>query len=112
MLEARANILNRSDKAAYLSDKSASRDGILSDLDLKILWVSRTLSNIDFQYEPEFIRLKQSPVHEDIKKLMSEALIATYRKKRAPYVKLLMELRTQQRQSSRIKAATSGHESL
>ena len=76
-------------------------------MDLKILWVSRTLSSIDFQYEPEFIRLKQSRVHEDIKKLMREALIATYRRKRAPYVRLLVELRNQQRQSARPKAEAS-----
>jgi hypothetical protein len=33
---------------------------------------------------------------------MSKALIATYRQKRAPYVKLLADLRKQKRQSSRI----------
>ena len=101
--------MNTSDNFALPFEKRPSGYGILSELDLKILWVSRTLSNIDFQYEPEFIRLKQSPVHEDIKKLMREALTATYRKKRAPYVKLLVELRNQQRHSSRPKANASGH---
>ena len=70
-----------------------------SDLDLKILWVERTLHLIDRRYTPEFLRLKQSPVHRDIRRLMSTALIATYRQKRAPYVKLLAELRKQKRQS-------------
>jgi hypothetical protein len=100
--------VNRSNNLAPSFEKPASKHGILSELDLKILWVSRTLSNIDFQYEPEFIRLKQSPVHEDIKRLMQEALTATYRKKRAPYVKLLVELRNQQRRSSRLEVHASG----
>jgi hypothetical protein len=71
----------------------------LSDLDLKILWVNRTLRFIDRHYTPELLRLKQSPVHRDIRRLMSTALIATYRKKRAPYVKLLADLRKQNGQS-------------
>ena len=71
----------------------------ISDLDLKILWVDRTLRFIDRHYTPEFLRLKQSLVHKDIRRLMSKALIATYRQKRAPYVKLLADLRKQKRQS-------------
>ena len=90
----------RADFRTNLANKADDKPRVLSDLDLKILWVSRTLTNIDFQYEPEFIRLKQSPVHEDIKKLMRDALISTYRKKRAPYVKLLIEMRNQRRQST------------
>ncbi len=95
--------MNRSAHLSLPSEKPASKHGILSELDLKILWVSRTLSNIDFQYEPEFIRLKQSPVHEDIKRLMREALTATFHKKRAPYVKLLFELRGQQHRTAQPK---------
>ena len=71
----------------------------VSDLDLSILWVERTLHLIDRRYTPEFLRLKQSPVHRDIRRLMSRALIATYRQKRAPYVKLLADLQKQKRQS-------------
>ena len=71
----------------------------VSDLDLKILWVDRTLYFIDRHYTPEFLRLKHSSVHRDIRRLMSRALIATYRQKRAPYVKLLADLRKQKRQS-------------
>ncbi|KLK90618.1 hypothetical protein AA309_24575 [Microvirga vignae] len=84
----------------------ARRDvgGMLTELDLKILWVSRTLSDIDYRYEPEFVRLRQSSAHKDIKKLMREALISTYRRKRAPYVKLLAELRRQQLTSGAPKA--------
>ena len=71
----------------------------ISDLDLKILWVDHTLHFIDRHYTLEFLRLKNSSVHRDIRRLMSKALIATYRQKRAPYVKLLAELRKQKRQS-------------
>ncbi len=71
----------------------------IPDLDLSILWVERTLHLIDRRYTPEFLRLKQSPVHRDIRRLMSTALIATYRQKRAPYVKLLADLRKQKGQS-------------
>ena len=71
----------------------------ISDLDLKILWVDRTLRLIDRHYTPEFLRLKHSSVHRDIRRLMSRTLIATYRQKRAPYVKLLADLQKQKRQS-------------
>ena len=71
----------------------------ISDLDLKILWVDRTLHFIDRRYTPEFLRLKHSPVHREIRRLMNKALIATYRQKRAPYVKLLADLRKQKRKS-------------
>ena len=71
----------------------------ISDLELKILWVERTLHLIDRRYTPEFLRLKQSSVHRDIRRLMSRALIGTYRQKRAPYVKLLADLGNQKRQS-------------
>ena len=71
----------------------------ISDLDLSILWVERTLHLIDRRYTPEFLRLKHSSVHRDIRRLMSKALIATYRQKRAPYVKLLADLGNQKRQS-------------
>jgi hypothetical protein len=96
--------LNRVNHMTRSANKSGAQQGTLSNLDLKILWVSRTLTNIDFQYEPEFIRIKQSPVHDDIKKMMRDALISTYRRKRAPYVKLLVEMRNQQRQANRPKA--------
>ena len=90
------NVRNR--KVVPGSD-AVPKSGVLSDIDLQILWISRTLSNIDFHYEPEFIRLKQNPLHEDLKKLMRDALVSTYHKKRAPYVKLLVELRRRQRQT-------------
>ena len=36
--------------------------GMLSDNDLKILWVSRTLTNIDFQYGEELLGLERSEI--------------------------------------------------
>src|SRR5918993_4930997 len=88
------------EKTTYHSGKSIlSSFEPISDLDLKILWVDRTLHLIDRRYTPEFLRLKQSPVHRDIRRLMSRGLIATYRQKRAPYVKLLADLQKQKRQS-------------
>jgi hypothetical protein len=83
----------------YSSNSILDDSEPISDLDLKILWVERTLHLIDRYYTPEFLRLKQSSVHRDIRRLMSKALIATYRQKRAPYVKLLGDLRKQKRQS-------------
>ena len=88
------------EKEIYHSGNSTlNRFETISDLDLRIVWVERTLHLIDRHYTPEFLRLKQSPVHRDIRRLVSRALIATYRQKRAPYVKLLAELRKQKRQS-------------
>ncbi|WP_445501281.1 hypothetical protein [Microvirga sp. G4-2] len=89
----------KNNHALYGRNISRSRVN-LTEIDLKILWVSRTLSTIDYQYEPEFVRINQSLVHKDIKTLMRKALISSYRRKRAPYVKLLAELRSQQRKSS------------
>jgi hypothetical protein len=86
-------------EASYSSNSYLNRFKSISDLDLKILWVERTLHLIDRHFTPEFLRLKHSLVHEDIRKLMSKALVATYRQKRAPYVKLLADLGNQKRQS-------------
>src|SRR5918995_5958157 len=95
------------EKESYHYDNSIlSSFEPISDLDLKILWVDRTLHLIDRRYTPEFLRLKQSPVHRDIRRLMSKALIATYRQKRAPYVKLLADLQRQKRQSFADQAAS------
>jgi hypothetical protein len=87
------------EELCYSSDSILDKFEPISDLDLKILWIDRTLRFIDRRYTPEFLRLKQSLVHKDIRRLMSKALIATYRQKRAPYVKLLADLRKQKRQS-------------
>ncbi|WP_230532471.1 hypothetical protein [Microvirga roseola] len=87
------------DSAIRVARKSACGAGILSDIDLKILWVSRTLTTIDLQYEPKLVKLEKSSVHSDLKKPVKEALISAYREKRRPYERLLQELRSQQRQS-------------
>jgi hypothetical protein len=89
-------MLRKEVKLTMFNGQKSINKGILSEIDLKILWLSRTLSDIDCQYEPEFLRIRRSPVHRDLKKVMREALISTYRKKRAPYLKMLMELRSKQ----------------
>jgi hypothetical protein len=89
-------MLRKEVKLTMFNGQKSINKGILSEIDLKILWLSRTLSDIDCQYEPEFLRIRRSPVHRDLKKVMREALISTYRKKRAPYLKMLTELRSKQ----------------
>jgi hypothetical protein len=89
-------MLRKEVKLTMFNGQKSINKGILSEIDLKILWLSRTLSDIDSQYEPEFLRIRRSPVHRDLKKVMREALISTYRKKRAPYLKMLTELRSKQ----------------
>ena len=84
---------------AMISRSEPNNKGYLSEIDLKILWISRTLADIDCHFEPEFLRIRQSLVHRDLKKVMREALVSTYRKKRAPYIKLLNELRNKQREA-------------
>lgn len=79
------------------NDQNSIDKGMLSEADLKILWLSRTLIDTDCQDEPEFLRIRQSPIHRDLKKVMRDALRSTYRKQRAPYLKILTELRNKQR---------------
>jgi hypothetical protein len=93
-------MLRKEVKLTMFNGQKSINKGILSEIDLKILWLSRTLSDIDCQYEPEFLRIRRSPVHRDLMKVMREALISTYRKKRAPYLKMLTELRNKQRKLS------------
>jgi hypothetical protein len=90
-------MLRKEVKLTMLNEQKPITRGILSEIDLEILWLSRALSDIDSQYEPEFLKIRRSPVHRDLKKVMREALISTYRKKRAPYLKMLTELRNKQR---------------
>lgn len=90
---------SKQDSQEYVSSNDSGRRSTLSDVDLKILWVSRTISDIDYKYEPEFLRIARSSIHKDVKKIMRDGLISLYRKKRAPYVKLLTELQSQQRKA-------------
>jgi hypothetical protein len=91
-------MLTKEVNLAFFRKKTPVSKGVLSETDLKILWVSRKLSDIDCKFETEFLRIRQSIVHRDLKKVMREALISTYRRRRAPYLKMLTELRNKQRQ--------------
>jgi hypothetical protein len=78
------------------SDKTSSyKRGILSELDLKILWLARTLTNIDLQYEAELFRLEESCIPVDLKISIREEMNVRHRKRCEPYVSLLNGLRSQ-----------------
>ncbi|HZH53968.1 MAG TPA: hypothetical protein VEZ16_19050 [Microvirga sp.] len=79
---------------------AAPHKGILSETDLKILWLARTLSNIELQHESELFRLEQSDTHEYLKKSIKAAMLARYYERRQPYLELLEDLRRQRRQQS------------
>jgi len=72
---------------------------MLSEVDLKILWVSRTLTNIDFEYAEELLKLERSQLHKDLKASVRDVIISKYRERRQPYADLLKDLRQQHRQS-------------
>lgn len=74
--------------------------GMLSETDLKILWLARTLSNIELQHESELFRIEQSDTHEYLKKSIRLAMLARYYERRQPYLELLENLRRQRRQQS------------
>jgi hypothetical protein len=79
---------------------NADGSGILSEIDLKILWVARTLTNIDFEFEAEFFRLEKSRLEGDQKQQIRDAIASRHRERREPYAKLLRELQDQQRRQS------------
>jgi hypothetical protein len=76
---------------------NARQRGILSETDLKILWLARTLSNMELQQDSELFRLEQSGTHEYLKKSIKLAILARYYERRQPYVDMLEDLRRQQR---------------
>jgi len=88
------------DKLSYRSKNDAYQRGILSELDLTILWCSRTLADIDFHYESELLRLDQSSVEEDRKNDMKRAMLLRHRERREPYVNMLESLHKQQPRQS------------
>jgi len=90
---------NRNDLSRF-SKENGQQLGILSELDLTILWYSRTLADIDFRYESELLRLDQSSVEEDRKNDMKRAMLLRHRERREPYVSMLESLRKQQPRQS------------
>lgn len=72
---------------------SAPHGGMISENDLKILWVARTLTNIDFQYGEDILNLDRSGIEEEQKRYIEKQLLMKYRERREPYQKLLESLR-------------------
>ncbi|WP_114945049.1 hypothetical protein [Microvirga calopogonii] len=67
--------------------------GMITDKDLKILWVARTLTNIDFQYGEDVLHLNHSNIDAEQKRYIGAQLLLKYRERREPYQKLLESLR-------------------
>jgi len=81
---------------AHPRDNHVRPKGVLSEIDLKILWAARTITSIDLMLESDLLKIDRSTIHRDLKTPVREALISTYRDRRAPYEKLLTDLQRQQ----------------
>ncbi|WP_201833515.1 hypothetical protein [Microvirga zambiensis] len=68
-------------------------DRSLSDNDLKILWISRTLTNIDAQCCEDILSIEQSELEIEQKKYIRDQMMRKYQERRAPYQALLEGLR-------------------
>ncbi|WP_262030450.1 hypothetical protein [Microvirga sp. Mcv34] len=68
--------------------------GMITDNDLKILWVARTLTNIDFQYGEDILNLESSAIDTEQKRYIETQLLLKYRERREPYQKLLESLQS------------------
>lgn len=71
----------------------SAHGGMLTENDLKILWVARTLTNIDFQYGEDILSLRRSGIEREQKSYIERQLFAKYRERREPYRRLLDSLR-------------------
>lgn len=71
----------------------APDEGMITEKDLKILWVSRTLTNIDFEYGKEVLNLERSNIEPEQKNDLKQQLLLSYRKRRAAYQALIESLR-------------------
>ena len=67
--------------------------GMITENDLKILWVARTLTNIDFQYGEDILNLDRSGIESEQKQYIEKQLLLKYRERREPYQRLLESLR-------------------
>lgn len=72
------------------------RSGMLSNQDLEILWVARTLTNIYVQYESELVKLEQSDIPEGLKDSVKQAIMSKYQERRTSYANLLEQLKKKQ----------------
>jgi hypothetical protein len=69
-------------------------------LDLMLKDVARTLGHIDFEHQIELEKLEKSASAEELKQYIRDRLRAAHRERRQPYVDLLNQLWTQQRDRS------------
>jgi hypothetical protein len=79
---------------AHHDPEEPADGGRPTDCDLKMLWVSRTLANIDFQYCEEMLILERSTIEVEQLSYIKRQLLLKYRERRAPYQTLLESLRT------------------
>jgi hypothetical protein len=70
-----------------------SSERMLTETDLKILWISRTLTNIDFQYGEDVLNLDLSDIEIEQRNYIKKQLLLKYQQRRAPYQTLLESLR-------------------
>jgi len=69
---------------------------MITEVDLKILWISRTLTDIDFQICEDLLDLERIDLELEQKNYIKAQLLLKYRERRAPYQTLLESLREQQ----------------
>ncbi|MBO1904764.1 hypothetical protein KHP60_20400 [Microvirga sp. 3-52] len=72
---------------------NGAHGNMITENDLKILWVARTLTNIDFQYGEDILSLDRSDIEVEQKRYIERQLLLKYRERREPYQKLLESLR-------------------
>ena len=72
---------------------NGAHGNMITENDLKILWVARTLTNIDFQYGEDILSLDRSDIEVEQKRYIEKQLLLKYRERREPYQKLLESLR-------------------
>jgi hypothetical protein len=68
---------------------------MLSETDLKILWVARTLTNIEFRHCEDMLELERSVIEIEQKNYIKGQLLSKYRERRQPYLELLKQLKHQ-----------------
>ena len=81
------------DALAHHCSTQDRRGGMITENDLKILWVARTLTNIDFQYGEDILNLNSSGIEIEQKRYIERQLLMKYRERREPYQKLLESLK-------------------
>ncbi|WP_262296385.1 hypothetical protein [Microvirga sesbaniae] len=83
------------DEDALMNPCSARSNqvGMITENDLKILWVARTLTNIDFQYGEDILHLSRCAIEAEQKSYIERQLHLKYCERREPYQRLLESLR-------------------